>query len=113
MPVRPAQRLAGPVAGLRDTGQLHERSQRVSRSQVANLIGGRERGEAGCTGSRHRLSGGAGAPGMASSNCRVYSWLGRLNTSSVGACSTTRPARITRTSSAICRITARSWLMNR
>ncbi|CPB57493.1 Uncharacterised protein [Mycobacterium tuberculosis] len=43
----------------------------------------------------------------------MYSWRGRLNTSSVEACSTTRPARMTRTSSAICRITARSWLMNK
>ena len=95
VPMGATQRVAGPVTGLGDARQLHQRGQRVSRHKLPTYPGG------------------AGARGMASSSWRVYSCRGRVNSSSVGACSTTRPARITRTSSAICRITARSWLMNR
>ena len=103
VPVRPAQRVAGPVAGLGDAGQLQQRGQWVSAHGLTTYRGVY----------RGAYRGGAAAPGIASSNWRVYSWRGRLNTSSVGACSTTRPARMTRTSSAICRTTARSWVMNR
>jgi MFS family permease len=55
----------------------------------------------------------ASSSNAAAISARVYACSGRSKTRAAGPCSTTRPARMTTTSSASARTTRRSWLMNR